>query len=203
MINTINARQVTEHSRQYMDSLGLQAVAFKLNSNKRRLGVCKFRRDRWLGTEKCLQVELSVYVFPLGWAEIEKTLKHECAHAIAGSKAGHGPEFVRVCQRLGIPGDRCGPVMSSIEHKFTMRCSNGCWSKPVHKRKRNRICLRCQAPVVFDFNEDATRVKVRTTADGRTVVKKTRHRKPKPLRTGPTKRQIEKQVLRLFGDLTF
>lgn len=69
---------------------------------KRALGVCKYRTK---------SIELSAeYVTLNGEAEVRDTILHEIAHAKAGHKAGHGPEWKSWCLRVGAKPERCAPA---------------------------------------------------------------------------------------------
>ena len=66
---------------------------FVYNRGKRTLGMCDFTRKR---------IELSRYfVAHNDEAAVRDPLLHEIAHALAGEKAGHGPKWRRVCERIG------------------------------------------------------------------------------------------------------
>ena len=65
---------------------------------RRRIGQCRYGRK-----------ELAVtgwYVDLNPWDSVEDTLRHEVAHALAGSKANHGPEWVEQCHRVGARAER-------------------------------------------------------------------------------------------------
>ena len=66
----------------------------KLNSrSKCRLGACHYRNKT---------LDISVWHVDNGTDEaIKDTMLHEIAHAIAGHRAGHGPDWQAVCRRIG------------------------------------------------------------------------------------------------------
>ncbi len=73
--------------------------SFKLDNSVRRFGLCSYRR-------KC--ISLSKNLIRLNTPErVQNTILHEIAHAIAGSYAGHGPEWKAVCVRIGAKPERC------------------------------------------------------------------------------------------------
>lgn len=60
---------------------------------KRRLGQCRYR-SKTIGISSWI-------IRACSWEQIEDTLKHEIAHAMAGPGYGHGPEWKRMCRMIG------------------------------------------------------------------------------------------------------
>ena len=48
--------------------------------------------------------------------DAENTVLHELAHALAGPKAGHGPEWKAQAQALGCDAERCAPALDETYH---------------------------------------------------------------------------------------
>lgn len=46
------------------------------------------------------------FILGASLGEATEVIFHEVAHAVAGEAAGHGPEWVAVCNMLGIEGDQ-------------------------------------------------------------------------------------------------
>src|SRR4051812_4891592 len=85
-----------------------------INTNKRRLGVCKYSSK-----------EIGISIFhALGSPkhEVLNTLLHEIAHAIAGWRNGHNNEWRRTAMELGCNGNRCGNNMGVIG-KHILKCN--------------------------------------------------------------------------------
>jgi predicted SprT family Zn-dependent metalloprotease len=125
---------------------GLKGWSFKFNTNKRRAGVCKWTRV--MGQDHPGSIQLSVHLLKFGWAKIEEVVIHEISHALAGYRAGHGPEWQRVARNLGIQGDRCinlpdGQVM--VDGRYIYTCPNCNVTGHSHKKPRRRVigCRRC------------------------------------------------------------
>ena len=83
--------------------------------------------------------------------EFKNTILHEIAHAIAGFREGHGPEWVRIAKEIGCDGRRLCAVNSTkkeyLEKKsIHLRCPCG---KAVLKRLRvtralmSKVCNKC------------------------------------------------------------
>jgi predicted SprT family Zn-dependent metalloprotease len=66
---------------------------------KRRLGVCKFRERRIEVTFFHAMTDVE--------SEVKDTILHEIAHALAGARAGHGPQWQRMAIQVGAKPVRC------------------------------------------------------------------------------------------------
>ena len=80
------------------------------------------------------------------------TALHEVAHAIAGHKAGHGPEWKAVCQRIGAKPERCYTVTKNTPMpaaRYTGTCPSGHAHTRQRAGRRPVSCGLC-APGGFD-----------------------------------------------------
>lgn len=69
------------------------------NNRKAALGLCSYTKK---------EVQISRHFLKLrSYEEILNTVSHEVAHALVGSKEGHGPRWVRLHKQLGGNGERC------------------------------------------------------------------------------------------------
>ena len=98
-------------AKELMAQFGLSDWIFQFDNGKRRFGSCLhnsgWRAMRLLGTAKG-RITLSRELTLLNdRAEVEDTIRHEIAHALAGHKAGHGPEWKAVCLHTGAKPVRC------------------------------------------------------------------------------------------------
>lgn len=85
-------RLISEHK--------LSAWEFGFNRRKCALGLCRHAERR---------IELSAYfVMANDEAAIRDVILHEIAHALAGYRAGHGPKWRAICERIGAVPERCG-----------------------------------------------------------------------------------------------
>src|SRR6516162_3752943 len=88
---------------QLMTQFGLADWDFAFNRRKRRLGQCVFPTKDRPG-----RIELSVHWVELAPPEdLEDTIRHEIAHALAGPLAMHGPVWIAMCKVTGARPNRC------------------------------------------------------------------------------------------------
>jgi predicted SprT family Zn-dependent metalloprotease len=86
-------------ARDLMNQHGLSDWKFALDNARRRFGCCHSSRK---------MITLSRHLVVLnGEAEVRNCILHEIAHAIAGHRAGHGPEWKRVAASIGCDARRC------------------------------------------------------------------------------------------------
>ncbi len=95
----MNTAEAGRLARRLLDAYALHDWSFRFDRSKRRFGVCKY---------KTKTIGLSFYLVRMNpEAEVKNTILHEIAHAIAGHKAGHGPEWKEVCRCVGADPARC------------------------------------------------------------------------------------------------
>jgi predicted SprT family Zn-dependent metalloprotease len=72
---------------------GLGKWTFSWNTRVRALGVCKYNIE---------EIQLSKqWTLATPWEEVDDTIRHEIAHAIAGYRAAHGEEWKRAAVLVG------------------------------------------------------------------------------------------------------
>lgn len=107
---------------------GFYGWTFKLNTNKARLGVCKYNQK---------SIELSVHhVDSASEPEVRDTLLHEIAHVMAGVKAKHGFGWRRVALSIGCNGLRCGTIHNKPAPNFIGTCAKCGTEIPRYRLKR-------------------------------------------------------------------
>lgn len=119
---------------------GLRDWTFKLNSNKRRMGVAKFTK---------LRIEVSKYALqnPDG---AKNTLLHEIAHALVGPFHGHNQVWRQKALEIGCNGERCHSHKVEVPHRYIAYCPNCGLEEKRHRRARGRqSCGQC-SPKVFN-----------------------------------------------------
>ncbi len=84
---------VAIRARQMMDEHGLKSWYLYFSQARRMLGKCAFR-------EKSIYISRyhAVYYEPM---QVDDTILHEIAHALAGLEAGHGPKWKEIARRIG------------------------------------------------------------------------------------------------------
>ena len=131
-------------AQQKLDEHGLEGWIFKLNTNRRRHGVCKYRVRR---------IELSVYALPLGAKTCQDTILHEVAHALAGHGAHHGPEWRRKALEIGCSGQRCASETLAGPSKWVGTCNRCEKEFKYHRRPKYLGCLyehrKCGGYIAF------------------------------------------------------
>ena len=85
--------EVAGQARELMDEHGLHEWTFRFSTAERRLGECR-ERERLIRLSRRHAVNGEP-------PEVRDTILHEIAHALAGAKAGHGPAWKAVAQRIG------------------------------------------------------------------------------------------------------
>ena len=131
-------------ARQMLDEQGLTALgwSFKINSNKRRCGVCNPAKRR---------IEVSKYRLLDGEEHVKETLAHEVAHAVVGCHNGHNHVWRSKALELGSLGTRCVDGMHNVEYKWQSVCPNCGVVGLKHRRpKKFFSCRRCSNGV-FNF----------------------------------------------------
>ena len=138
-MNTLQAKKL---AIELMSEHGLLDLgwSFEFDTAKSRFGVCRFRSKR-IGLSEPLTMANDL-------VQVKDTILHEIAHAIAGHAAGHGPEWKRVCVRIGCKPERCysSEDTNIIAGKYRAVCG-GCGKEySRHKRvpRGRRHACPCQ-----------------------------------------------------------
>ena len=132
-------------ARDLMDDHGLALWSFAFDNAKRRCGAC-FNSKR--------KITLSRHYVSLNdeW-DVRDTVLHEIAHAIAGYKAGHGPEWKAVARRIGATPNRCADASVEMpKAPWKIVCATGHVVGLRHRRNRNMAhyaCRLCMKPLRY------------------------------------------------------
>lgn len=127
-MNIAMQRKMTLFARQMLDKQGLHDWRFKFNTNKKRLGVCKYFPQQ--------RIEVSIHATNLGEEKVKQVIAHEVAHAVVGSRHGHDHTWRQKAISLGDTGERCSSVGMGVEHQFVGICPNCKIEKKAHRRRR-------------------------------------------------------------------
>lgn len=126
LVRNIAERLMGEH-------LDTNVWSFGFDSAKKRLGVCKYAEHL---------ISLSRYLVDLhSLEEVDQVIRHEIAHALAGSKAGHGTKWKKIATELGynhkkISGDEIGNATA----KLIGTCPN---AHTVYRHRKPKTPLSC------------------------------------------------------------
>ncbi len=112
--------------------------SFGFDTAKTRAGLCNYTKKR---------ITVSRYLASrYEDDEIHQVLLHEVAHAIAGTRAGHGPRWKKVAQELGYEGKRLhdGAIANELA-PWVGTCPAGHLHYRYRRPTRALSCGRCSA----------------------------------------------------------
>lgn len=109
--------------------------SFRWNKRKSHLALCDFGNKT---------IQLSIFYAQIGSHEdINDSILHEVAHAIAGPDAGHGPKWKKVCREIGARPIRCGKTVPNMPSKYKGTCPGCGHIYSAHRKLSNmntRLC---------------------------------------------------------------
>ena len=117
--------------------------SFRFDNAKSRAGLCIYKK-------KIISLS-SYYVKAADLEEIINTILHEIAHAIVGPSHGHDSVWRAKALAIGCDAKRCHNL-SFIVPYWVMKCPNGCFKIPRHRKKKQLICKSCNTPVIYVQN---------------------------------------------------
>lgn len=92
---------------------------FGLDRAKTRCGVCDY------GAKVISLSRLYVQEPSVSFEDIENTILHEIAHALAGYEAAHGPLWKQMAKSIGCNGNTCNTVWRGADKKYRIHCDCG------------------------------------------------------------------------------
>lgn len=111
---------------------------FAFNRARRQLGKCDYTKQR---------IELSSpFVARNDEAEVRDTILHEIAHALAGHRAGHGPKWRAMCEKLGARPKRTCETATMPHGAYRAVCPSCRMEHHRHRRPlkgRTYFCRQC------------------------------------------------------------
>lgn len=115
---------------------GRGSWSFGFDRAKRRAGLCNYT-DRRITVSRHLAEKFDD-------DEIHQILLHEVAHAMAGSAAGHGPEWKRIAREIGYVGERThdGEIAHELAPWIGV-CPAGHEHARFRRPTRETSCARC------------------------------------------------------------
>ncbi|HEY9783951.1 MAG TPA: SprT-like domain-containing protein [Candidatus Obscuribacterales bacterium] len=123
-------------ANELMKEHGLTEWTFKLNRNRRSLGICK---------EGPRRIELSsLYVMQNSSAHVRDTILHEIAHALVGVHHGHDSVWKQMCLRLGCTAKACDSTAVLPEGAWQARCAGCLTLFSRHRRPKLLVGLYCR-----------------------------------------------------------
>ena len=114
---------LTAQVRTWLEQVGAgvlaAGVSVRWNNRMRSTAGTAQPRTGW--------IELNPRLLTVGFAEVDRTLRHEAAHLLAHWRAGrrriqtHGPEWRLACADLGIAGEKVTHTLPFPRRKLTPR----------------------------------------------------------------------------------
>lgn len=139
---------VQQEAYQLMEKHGLvqQGWRFRFDHARMRAGQCRY-------DTKTISISRQ-FAEQAPPPEVTDTLLHEIAHALT-PRRGHDQVWKQVALAIGCSGERCHSVKFSTP-KYRQHCIRGCWTREVHRRRKNLVCRFCKGSVVYSLNESRT-----------------------------------------------
>lgn len=125
------AFELYEEMRHQLDRHGLTDWSCSINRRTKTIyGRCFYRERR---------IEVSWQLAQLnGFEETYDTIKHEVAHALAGPKAGHGPDWKQACEITGAKPQACFDSKTvATPWTYAVVC-DGCGKTAAHRNRNNK-----------------------------------------------------------------
>lgn len=135
------ANELIEKYRNNSIGFPLHGYTFKWNNRRQAYGVCSYIKK---------EIQLSkILTVVCTHDQVENTILHEIAHAIAGSDAGHGYRWQKIARQIGCDGSRCNNHIhhnnaADKTYRLIAECPNcGTKSYMNRKSKLRRSCKYC------------------------------------------------------------
>lgn len=144
-VNPVEAR-VLDLTNLLLVMNGHPGWKVNFNNAAHRAGACRY------GSKTIVYSRRLIRARP--WEETRDTVFHEVAHVIAGSTAGHGPEWARVAKRLGGSGratfDSSKIDKAKMDYKYKAVCPAGHTLYRARMPQTFRSCRDC-SPGMFSY----------------------------------------------------
>lgn len=130
------ARELMRQHGLIDNELGSPNWRFEFDRGVRRFGACHYSQRKITLSEKLTALN--------NLERVQQTVLHEIAHALAGHKAGHGPQWQSICRAIGGNGQRLYSSNNTITPGTTVRghCPN-CKRVLRRHRRTNIACGQC------------------------------------------------------------
>ena len=139
----MNETEALIHARRLLVRHGLHDWQVRTDHARSRCGSCHFAQR---------EITLSTHFIRLNETpEIEATILHEIAHALAGPNAGHGPHWQKIAAHIGAPVDATNATAAMPQPAWALRCDQ--CRQIVARRHRRTLALdrvRCRDCGVVD-----------------------------------------------------
>lgn len=131
MTDPIKIAETYSLANKLLKEFGLDDWTFEISNEKNTLGRCNNAKKL---------ITYSSYWLHVGQKEIEDTIRHEIAHALAGPGHGHDEVWRMTAVRVGAKPERCAPpgLKSAAKPNFYIECS-GCGKRFPRYRLRKAL----------------------------------------------------------------
>ena len=136
LTNVPNSPWVEQRAKTLLDAHNLSSWNFRFDNAKTRFGQCDHSRRT---------ISLSRHLSLAGSEdEVEQVILHEIAHALAGSREGHGHRWLSIARSLGYRGGRTHSSDVALEHaNWRGVCPFGHEVVRFRKPSRKMSCAKC------------------------------------------------------------
>lgn len=133
-------RELATRAQKLLHQHRLGQWSFQFDYGTRRAGSCQYDKQ---------VITMSYdYAKQASDEEIQDTLLHEIAHALVGKKHNHDDVWRAKALEIGGSGARCHDRRFTPP-RYIMKCANGCWVATAERRRRNLVCKRCHAKILY------------------------------------------------------
>lgn len=138
----MNVTDAETLARDLMSEFGLTADgwSFRFDTARKRFGCCKRSSDggvREISLSRALTLSNDA-------TEVEETLRHEIAHALAPMHASHGPRWREACKLTGARPQSCyGSEVKPARGMWRFTC-DGCGVSALRGRKYGPSAYHCR-----------------------------------------------------------
>lgn len=137
LATTTRRKQVRDETFKLLTENGLEGWKVRFNPRMTRaLGRC-------IPSQKTIEYQPR-YMQQNGWEQVNTTIKHEVAHAIAGGRHGHDAYWAAIARKLGLENPSAINRTANLTKKFTGTC-DGCnqkWERD--RRVMGAACPPCR-----------------------------------------------------------
>jgi hypothetical protein len=129
--------QAKELALSLLGAHGLADWHFRFSHSLTRFGLCSYTKKT---------IFLSKHLARLNdLPRVQNTVLHEIAHALVGSRAGHGPAWRRKALEIGCDGKRTFDETVSLPPRAFVGVCPGCRREIQRHRRRDLICVACRS----------------------------------------------------------
>jgi predicted SprT family Zn-dependent metalloprotease len=132
----MNPGEAVQFAQELVEAYGLSGWRVELDNAVRRFGCCHHVRK---------VITLSYDLVELNdEASVLEVILHEIAHALAGPRSGHGPEWQRIARSIGSSAKRCYSSERTIRPpaRYLLRCAH--CGRFANGRFEARFVLQCE-----------------------------------------------------------